>query len=137
MFGRPGFGAYQCRSESKYSEQPGDGVVEFIDHSLLEGNDGVLGDGDVFGTNFAATGCDVAIADTVGLLQFTDSIFNIERMHLKRGNVHKETWASEFVEIAVLAQHMANILAQKALDTFSEFLYAVDILLRHTPSAIR
>jgi hypothetical protein len=64
--------------------------------TVLEGNDGVLGDGDVFGTDCAATGCDVAIADTVVLLQFTESI-------------------------VVPAQHMAIILAQKALDTFPEF----------------
>ena len=38
---------------------------------------------------------------------------------------------------AVIAQDVANILAEKAFDALSEFLYTVNILLRHPPRSIR
>ena len=36
----------------------------------------------------------------------------------------------------MLAQHVADILAQKTLDALAKFLHAVDVRLRHAPRAI-
>src|SRR3954449_10711367 len=57
-------------------------------------------------------------------------------MHLKRRGVHEEARANELVVFAVFAQDVAHILAKKTLDALAKFLYAFDIGLRHTPSAI-
>jgi hypothetical protein len=57
-------------------------------------------------------------------------------MHLELGGVNQESWADElFVEL-VVAQNVADILAQKALDAFPKFLNPVGIGLRHPPSAV-
>ncbi len=39
--------------------------------------------------------------------------------------------------LLVIAQHVADVLAQKALDALPEFLHAVDVLLLHAPRAVR
>src|SRR2546427_560330 len=54
-------------------------------------------------------------------------------MHLQRGHAHEETWAAEFFFLLVVAEHMANVLAQEAFNTFAEFLYTIDIRLIHLP----
>ena len=38
--------------------------------------------------------------------------------------------------LVVIAQHVAHVLAQKALDALPEFLHAVDVLLLHAPRAV-
>src|SRR4051812_32062371 len=57
-------------------------------------------------------------------------------MHLKRRGVHEEARANELVVFAVLTQNVAHILAEKTLDALAKFLYAFDIGLLYTPSAI-
>ena len=36
----------------------------------------------------------------------------------------------------MVAEHVANILAQETLDAFAKFLHAVDVLLLHPPCAV-
>jgi hypothetical protein len=45
--------------------------------------------------------------------------------------------AGKAVEQPVLAQDVAHVLTQEALDAFAKFLDALDIRLRHAPGAIR
>ena len=37
----------------------------------------------------------------------------------------------------VVAQHVADVLAQEALDALAELLHAVDVLLLHAPGPVR
>ncbi len=58
-------------------------------------------------------------------------------MHLKRGRVNQESRPDEFVVLCMIAQHMAHVLTQVALDTFAKLLNAVNIRLLHSPCAVR
>ena len=42
-----------------------------------------------------------------------------------------------FVVLVVVAQDVADVLAEEALDALAEFLHAVDVLLLHAPGAVR
>ena len=37
----------------------------------------------------------------------------------------------------VVAQHVADVLAEEALDALAELLHAVDVVLLHAPGAVR
>src|SRR5262245_23438531 len=78
-------------------EQSPDRIVEFVHYSFFKGNDGVVCDFDAFRTDSCTTLCDVAVPETVCFGQFVDSILDVERMHLERSYIHKETWPNEFV----------------------------------------
>jgi hypothetical protein len=58
-------------------------------------------------------------------------------MHFQRGDVNQESRTDKFVVQLMVAQNMANILAKKAFDTFTKFLHAIDVLLLHSPGAVR
>ncbi len=60
----------------------------------------------------------------------------VERVHLQRGHVDEEPRADELVVLVVVAQHVADVLAQEALDALAEFLHAVDVFLLHPPGAV-
>ena len=40
------------------------------------------------------------------------------------------------VVLVVIAQDVADVLAQEALDALAEFLHAVDVFLGHAPGAV-
>src|SRR5438876_3199894 len=70
------------------SPEPTERIIKLIHHPLLQRNDSVISDLDAFRTNFRATLGDVAVPNTLGVPQFLDAIFGIERMHLQRGDVN-------------------------------------------------
>ena len=65
------------------------------------------------------------------------AVLGVERMHLQRGGVDQEARADELVVHVVVAQDVADVLAQEAFDALAEFLHAVDVRLRHAPGAVR
>jgi len=89
------------------------------------------------GANFRAALGDVAVADSLRVSQFFDAIFCIEWMHLQCGDMNQETWPDEFVVHLVVAQHVADILTEKTLDAFPEFLDTIDVFLLHSPGTVR
>ena len=89
------------------------------------------------GTDLGAALGDVAVADAVRVLQVADAILGVERVHLERRGVDQEARADELVVHLVVAQHVADVLAQEALDALPEFLHAIDVRLRHPPGAVR
>jgi hypothetical protein len=95
----------------KQTKQSGDRIVELVHDPFLKRNNGVLGNGNVLGTDFAATGGDVAVAHAVCLLQVFNAIFGIERVHFERRDMHEESRTGELLEIMVLAQYVAHVLA--------------------------
>src|SRR5438270_4780796 len=58
-------------------------------------------------------------------------------MHLKRSCADKETWSSKFLLLAVVAQDVADVLAEEAFDALAKFRYAIDIALVHLPLGVR
>ena len=71
------------------------------------------------------------------LLQRTRSVVHVERVHLERGGVDQMPRSDERVEQAMVAEHVADILAQEALDALAELPHALDVDLRHPPRAVR
>src|ERR1700712_1957248 len=57
-------------------------------------------------------------------------------MHFKRRGVHEKARADELLVFAVLAQHVAHVLAEETFDALSKLLYAFYIRLLHTPGAV-
>ena len=65
------------------------------------------------------------------------AVLGVERVHLEVGRVDEEPRADELLVLVVIAQHVADVLAQEALDALPELLDAVDVALRHPPRAVR
>ena len=60
----------------------------------------------------------------------------VERVHFQGGDVDQETRADELVMHVVIAQDVADVLAQEALDALAELLDAVHVGLAHAPGAV-
>ena len=71
------------------------------------------------------------------LLQFRQPVFRVERVHLQRGGIDQKTRADELIVLVVVAQHVADVLAEKTFDALAEFLHAVHVRLLHPPGAVR
>ena len=71
------------------------------------------------------------------VLELRHAVLGVERVHLERRAVDEEPRADELVVHVVVAQHVADVLAQEALDALAEFLHAVDVVLLHPPGAVR
>ena len=117
--------------------QPAEGVVILVHDAFLEGDDGVIGDGDVLGTDLGATFGDIAKTDALGLLEFRQAVFGVQRMHLQCSGIDQETRADEFGVHVMIAQDVADILAEEAFDALAELLHTINVFLLHPPGAIR
>src|SRR5438093_772081 len=113
------------------AQESAERIVKLIHYALLQRNNRVVRNGDILRTNVGAAFRDVAISNPERLLQFRQTIRRIQWMHFKRRNVHQKTWPDELLVQMMLAQDMANILAQIALDAFAKFLNPVDVGLLH------
>src|SRR5262249_37138169 len=123
-------------SHPEPSKHTNERIVELIADTLLQWDNGVVGNGDAFRADLVAAFRDVAQADTVGLLQLRQPIRSIERVHFERGDVDQETRADELAMHLVISQDVADVLAEEALDALAELLDAVHIGLAHAPGAI-
>src|SRR5438067_1198282 len=122
---------------AKYPEQLRQRIEKAIDHAFFEGNDGIVGDGDVFRTHLGAAFRNVAQPDAVLLTQGGDAIRLVQWIHFQSCRIDQEARADKLLVHVMLAQNMADILAKEALDAFAEFLNAVGVLLGHAPSPVR
>src|SRR5262249_52608928 len=100
-------------------------IVELVRDALLHRDDPVVGDPDALGADLGATLRDVAVADAVRLLQVFHPILDVERVHLEVRGVDQEARADELVVEPVLAQDVADVLAEEALDALPELLHPV------------
>src|SRR5690606_29511791 len=112
---------------TEHPEEPGDRIEELVHHALLQRDDRIIGDGDVLRADLGAALGDVAEADAVFIADLGNTILGIERVHLEGGEVDEVAGAGELGVLAVLAQHVADILAEEALDALAELLHAVDV----------
>src|SRR4051812_46186414 len=107
-----------------------------VDDALLERNDGVVGDGDVLGTDLGAALGDVAVADAVAVLELVTPIEDVERMHLELRGMDQQAGADELFVQLVVAEHVTDVLTEEALYALSKFLHAVGVVLHHAPGAV-
>src|SRR5262249_18606112 len=111
-------------------------VEELVDDTFLEGNNRIVSNGNVFRANLGATLCDIAQANAELLSKIFAPVAYIERMHLERCRVDQEPGADEFLMHAVIAQYVANILAEIAFDALTKFLHSFDVVRCNAPCAI-
>src|SRR5882762_9172162 len=121
---------------SELPEQPDDGV-EAVDHPLLERDDAVVGDVDVLGTHLGAALGDVAQAHARLLLHELRAVASVEWVHVEAGQLDEEARHGEaLLQLLVVADDVAHVLAQEALDALVELLDAIDVLLHHPVGAV-
>src|SRR5580704_433782 len=54
-------------------------------------------------------------------------------MHFETGNANEETGSAELFLLGVVAEDVADVLAEEALDALAEFLHTVHVTLVHLP----
>src|SRR5258708_2433567 len=123
----------RLRRSAYFPHQQQHGIIKLVDHALLQGNDGVVRYMYVFRTTLRAALRDVAIADPHLVFQRLGPRGAVQGMHLQRRHTHKKARPAELLFLVVVAQNVADVLAQEALNTLAEFLYAVHIFLIHLP----
>src|ERR1700720_3287506 len=116
-----------------FSHQTQQWIVELIHYTFLEGDDCVIGDADSFGADLSAALRDIAQTESKFVFEQTGAGEAVEGMHLQACHADEETWASEFFFFLVVAEHMADVLAQETLYAFAEFLYSIYVRLVHFP----
>jgi hypothetical protein len=70
------------------------------------------------------------------LSQIFSAIAYVQRMHFERGRIHQKSRADELFVHVMVAQDVADILTEIALDALSKLLHAIDVLLGNPPCAI-
>src|SRR5438477_4763296 len=105
------------------AQRPADRVVRARHDALLERDDAVIGDVDVLGAYVGAALRDVAIAETVLRTDELGPVVRVERVHLERREADEEARTREaLLVLVVVADDVAHVLAEKALDAFVELL---------------
>src|SRR5262245_40826088 len=123
-------------SSAQYSKHLRNRVVQVVDDTLLERDDGIVGNGDAFRTYLRAALRDVAITDAVRIFQIARAPLHVERIHLERRRVHEMPRTDELREHAMVTQYVTHILTEKTLDALAELLHALSVDLSHSPGAV-
>src|SRR5205085_5693459 len=123
-------------ASAEHTEQFRHGIEESVHHALLQRNNGIIRDGNAFGTDLGTAFCDVAQPDAVLFSQSRDASLYVEWIHFESGHVDQKARADKLVVHAMIAQHVADVLAQKTLNAFAKLLNAIGILLGHAPGSV-
>src|SRR5258708_3771486 len=116
---------------------PGQRVVELGHDPLLERDDRVVGDVDIFRADLAAALRDVAEAEAGLRPDELEAVVRVQRMHLERRVADEHPRAGEGrLVLLVVADDVAGVLAEEALDALVELLDPVDVLLVHPARAV-
>src|ERR687898_2397694 len=113
------------------SHQPLGRIVILIGDALLEWDDGVVGDVDVYRTDLGAALGYVAEPEAIVLLEVGQPVGLVHRVHLQPLVADEEPGACELGVLVVSPQDVADVLAHKALDALLRLVEALDILLVH------
>src|SRR2546426_9168284 len=131
---RPSRGGLALSSE--LPQQPDDGI-EFVSHPLLERDDPVVGDVDVLRADLGTALRDIAQSDARVPLGELRPILGVERVHVEARDVDEEARHGEDpLLLLVVADDVAHVLTQEALDALVELLDAIDVLLHHPVGAV-
>src|SRR5258708_7363820 len=85
------------------------------------------GNGAAVGADGGAALGDVAVADPVRLPELLAAVEGVERVHLERRGVDQVARAHELLVQVMVAQHVADVLAEEALDALPELLNPVHV----------
>ena len=86
----------------------------------------------MLGADLGAALGDVAVPEAEIFLRHILAIQNIQGVHVQLGGAHQEPRAGEgLLVLLVVADHVADVLAQEAFDALAELLGALHILLGH------
>src|SRR5215210_978668 len=107
---------------SKFANHPQNRVVVLIHDTLFQWDDGVVGDMNIFGADFGAALGDVTEAYAQGLLEEFCARNRVHRVHFQRRDTDEKAWAAEFFLLLVVAQHVADVLAEEAFNAFAKLL---------------
>src|SRR6266545_329077 len=120
------------------AHEPDHGIVGLGHHPLLERDDGIVGDMDVLRADLGAALRDIAKADSgLGPGQL-EPVVGVQRVHFELGDPHDEARAGEGrLVLRVVADDVADVLAQEALDALPELLAPLHVGLGHAARAVR
>src|SRR3954453_38805 len=104
-----------------------------IGNALLERDDRVVGDLDVFRADLGAALRDVAEADAGLVLQVAQPVALVRRVHLEAGRADEEARPEGRLLDLVVPEDVADVLAEEALDALPELLDPLDVLLLPAP----
>lgn len=136
----PGCGdTFSSRCDGRSCPQPHQRVVLAVHRALLERDERVVGDLDVLRAHLGAALGDVAEPQPVLLLGLDGAVaVRVERVHVQLGHPHQVAGPGErLLVLLVVADHVAGVLAQVALDALAELLAPLDVDLRHPVLARR
>src|SRR5215831_14133658 len=112
--------------------EPDQRVVLAADHAFLHRDYRVVGDLDVFRAGLGAALGDGAVAQAEVVLGDLPAVGGVGRVHLQFRDPHQEPGAGEgALVLRVVADHVAHVLAQEALDALAELLRALHVDLLH------
>jgi hypothetical protein len=107
-----------------------------VHYPFFEWNYCVICNCDTFWAHVRAALRDVAVAYAMVVSKVFQSALVIERVHLERRAINEQAGPNEMVVQRVLAQDMADILAEKTFDALPKLLHSIDVLLRHSPCSV-
>src|SRR5580700_4632977 len=93
-------------SAAEYSKQFRQRVEETVYDALLQGNDGIIGDGNRLGTHLRAAFRDIAQPDSELRFQRLQPVGHIQRVHFERGGINQETRADKLIVHVMIAQNV-------------------------------
>src|SRR5438034_1324769 len=111
------------------ADQHEERVIEFIHDALFERDNGIVRDANLFRADLGAALCDVAQADAQFLAEQPSARCAVHGVHLQTRDAHKKARPRELFLLVVLAQNVANVLAEKTFDALAELLDAVHVSL--------
>src|SRR5579875_3069442 len=112
--------------------EPHQRVVLAARDALLHGDQRVVGDLDVLRAYLGAALGDVAQPETEVVLSDRTPVGLVGGVHFQLRDPHQEPRAGErLLILRVVADSVAGVLAQEALDALAELLRAVHVLLHH------
>src|SRR6516162_114903 len=95
------------------ADQHEERVIEFIHNPLLERDNGIVGDVNLFRADLRAAFRDVALADAQFLAQQPAARCAVHGVHLQTGHAHKKARPRELFLLVVLAQNVATFWQRK------------------------
>src|SRR5690625_1063057 len=114
------------------SAGPGNRVITVTDYPLFHRDNRVVGDGDALRTDLGAALGDVAQPQAGVVLGEVAAVGGVQRVHLQLRQPDEHPRPRErLLVLLVVADHVADVLAQEALDALAELLGALHIHLLH------
>src|SRR5579872_7001223 len=116
-----------------FPRDPNQRIVIPIHNALLQRNNRVVRNVNLFGTDFRAAFRDVAVSKPKLFFQQRHAIAIVERMHFQSRDANEKSRPAKLRLLIVVAQNVANVLAQETLDALPKFLNAIRIFLIKLP----